>query len=192
MSRPALIATFVSAALVLALVSASTMVSATHSPSLIGLLAIDANVEGNTATSIGPVNGCARVEPGAQIDVDFVVDAIPEDRPIMGYQYEFRYNPDLLEVVGAHYDLMLAAVGAYEPFADSDITDQLPDSDGSFGLIVLDFASQAAVPEANLLEANVERGKGVLARITLRAKAPGVSAVTVGYEPQGSYPTHTR
>jgi len=192
LSRLALIATFVSAAFVLASVSAFTMVSATHSNSLIGLLSIDANVQGNTATSIGPIDGCARVEPGAQIDVDYIVDAVPEDRPLIAFEVDIRYNPDLIEVVAVDYDLMLAAVGTYQPFVD--LTDELPDSDGDYRLVVLDTASQTelrdpSTGEITQPEANVERGKGTLARITLRAKAPGVTEVNVGYDPpDGPYP----
>jgi hypothetical protein len=188
LSRLALFTTLISAAFGLALVSSFAFVGATHSNSLIGLLAIDANVQGNTATSIGPIDGCARVEPGAQIDVDYVVDAIPEDRPMIAFEVLIKYDPALLEVVAVDYDLMLAAVGSYQPF--TGLTDELPDSDGEYRLVVLDTASQTYVPEINQPEANVERGKGTLARITLRAKAAGVSEVAVGYDPAngGPYP----
>ena len=185
MSRLAVFAILVAATTVLASFASFRPVSAEHSNNLISLLAIDANVQGNTATSIGTIDGCARVEPGAQIEVDYVVDAIPEDRPIMAMDVELRYDPGLLEIVGVRHDLMLASVGDYQPF---DAGDSLPNADDSFHLVVLDTASQTGVPEANQPEANVERGKGVLARITLQAKAPGLSAVSIGYEPQGSYP----
>jgi hypothetical protein len=194
LNRTSLLAGLIAAAFAVGFVSA--VVRADHSSSLIGLLAIDANVEGNTATSIGPVDGCARVEPGSQINVDYVVDAIPQDRPIIAFEVQVRYNPELLTVVAVDYDLMLAAVGDYQPFAGGDLTDELPDSDGDYRLVVLDMASQSEIrdpPRTGPIvqpEANVERGKGVLARITLQAKAPGVSEVTVGYDPQngGPYP----
>ena len=59
---------------------------------------------------------------------------------------------------------------------------------------MLDLASQTELRdpgtgEITQEELNVERGKGVLARITLRAKAPGVTEVKVGYgPPDGPYP----
>jgi hypothetical protein len=74
---------------------------------------------------------------------------------------------------------MLAAVGRYQPF--SGLTDALPDADGSYRLSVLDTASITG--DENTPEANVERGNGVLARFTLRAKAAGVSDLVIGYDP---------
>jgi hypothetical protein len=174
---------------VFGLLSALTIARADHSPNLIGLLAIDANSSGNTATSIGPLDGCARVEPGARIDVDYVVDAIPDDRPMIAFQVEIRYNPALLEVVAVDYDMMLAAVGTYQPFGGGDLTDALPDTDGSYNLVVLDMASQSNLPEQGTVEANVERGKGTIARLTFQGKGSGVGEVTIGYDPAGgAYP----
>lgn len=154
---------------------------ATHSNSTIGLLAIDANPEGNTAISLGPLDGCARIESGAQLDVDYVVDSIPQDRPMIAFEAEIRYDPQLLEVVALDYDFLLAAVGAYRPV--TGLTDELPDSDGNFRLSVLDAASTTDP------EANVERGAGVLTRITFSAKAAGVSEVAIGVQQgPGLYP----
>ena len=153
---------------------------ATHSDSMIGLIAIDADPQGNAATSLGPLNGCSRAETGDQLDVDLVVDAVPGDRPMIGFEAEIRYDPQRLEVVAVYYDLLLAAAGAYRPVAG--LTDGVPDSDGNFRLSVLDAASTTDP------EANVERGAGVLARITFRAKAAGVSEVTIGVQGPGLYP----
>jgi hypothetical protein len=144
---------------------------ATHSASAIGLLAIDANTEGNTATSLGPVNGCSRIEAGAQTAVDYVVDAIPQDRPMIGFEAEVRYDLQLLEVVDADYRLLLAAAGNHQPFTGQ--SDQIPDSDGSLRMQVLDTASTTDP------EANVEIGPGVLARLTFRAKAAGLAGINI-------------
>lgn len=149
---------------------------ATHSTSTIGLLALDPNVQGNTATSLGPIDGCARVEAGARIDVDYVVDSVPEDRPIIAFEVEVRYDPQLVEPVALDHKLLLAAAGSYSPFAA--LTDDLPDSDGNLRISVLDTASKADP------EANVERGAGVLARITFLAKAAGISEIAVVVEPE--------
>jgi Cohesin domain len=150
---------------------ASRTALATHSTSTIGLLAIDANSEGNAAASLGPVNGCSRIEPGAQITVDYVVDAIPQDRPIIGYEAEVRYDSSLVEVLEADYKFLLGAVGTHQPFSGQ--SDQLPDSDGSFRMQVLDTASMTDP------EANVERGPGVLARLTFRGKAAGLASIAL-------------
>jgi hypothetical protein len=145
----------------------------THSASTIGLLAIDADPNGNTATSLGAVDGCARVEPGSTIDVDYVVDAIPQDRPMIGFEAEIRYDPGLLEAIKVDSNLLIAAVGTYSPLA---LSDALPDSDGKLRISVLDTASSTDP------EANVERGPGVLVRVTFRAKATGLSTLTIGLE----------
>ena len=144
---------------------------ATHSTSTIALLAIDANSEGNAPASLGPLDGCFRIEPGVEVAVDYVVDSIPQDRPVIGFEAEIRYDSQLLEVVAADYRFLLAAVGAHQPFSGQ--SDQLPDSDGSFRIQVLDTASTTDP------EANVERGPGVLARLTLRAKAAGLAGIGI-------------
>src|SRR3990172_6618045 len=174
------------AALAFALVSLVVLTSAravfaTQSNSTIGLLALDANVQDNTATSLGPIEGCARVETGAQIDVDYVVDSVPEDRPIIAFEVELRYDPQLVEPVALDHKLLLAGAGSYSPF--TALTDALPDSDGTLRISVLDAASRADP------EANVERGAGVLARITFLAKAAGVSEIAVVVE-QGANPVY--
>ncbi len=161
----------------LALAAGGEAPLAKSSNSTISLLAIDASPQGNSATFLGPIDGCARVEQGSEISIDYVADSIPQDRPMIGFEAQIRYDPQLLQVLALDYDYLLAAVGTYSPFAG--LSDALPDSDGDFRISVLDTAS-AAEPEAN-----VESGAGVLARITFRAKAVGVSdlAIAVQKEP---------
>jgi hypothetical protein len=148
--------------------------AAGQSSSTIGLLAIDADPRGNTATFVGPIDGCARAESGSTFDIDYVVEAIPQDRPMTGFDAEIRYDQALLEVVKVDYQLLLAAVGTYSPLAS--LTDSIPDFDGKFRVSVLDTASSTEP------KANVESGPGVLARVTFRAKASGVSKIAIGLE----------
>jgi hypothetical protein len=183
LTRPVLIAASTSAVAVLTSLAFLTVARADHSASLSGLLAIDAGVQGNTATVLGSIDGCSRIESGGQIDVDYVVDAVPDDRPLIGFELVLQYNPDLIEVVEVDYDLLLAAVGSYQPFSGGGLTDELPDSDGSYRLAVLDTASQTGDPQGGVPEANVERGPGVLARFTLLAKGTGMSPLEIGYDP---------
>jgi len=145
-----------------------------QSTSTIGLLAIDAVPNGNTATSLGPLDGCARIEPGSTADVDYIVDAVPQDRPMIGFEAEIRYDPALVEVVNIDHRFLLAAVGTYSPL--DGLSDPLPDSDGKLRISVIDTASSTEP------EANVETGPGVLARITFRAKSPGVSKIAIGLQ----------
>lgn len=154
--------------------SGSGQALATHSSSTIGLLAIDANVEGNSPTSLGPIEGCARAEAGSEITVDYVVDAVPQDRPMIGYEAQIRYDAEMLEAVALEHNFLLAASGDYSPFAG--LSDDLPDNDGSFRILVLDTASSTEP------QANVEAGAGVLARITFRVKEAGRTDVAIAAE----------
>ncbi len=151
---------------------------ATHSNSAIGLLAIDSSPQGNTATSLGQIDGCARLEVGSRLTVDYVVDAIPQDRPMVGFEVEIRYDPRLLEADEVDSGFLLAAVGSYSPF--TGLSDELPDSDGQLRISALDLAS------SNDPKANVESGAGVLSRISFRAKAQGIGQVAIAsdQEPQ--------
>ena len=146
----------------------------THSSSTIALLGIDADIRGNAATSVPSIDGCAPIQVGSQYAVDYVVGSIPPDRPIIGFEVEVRYNPDLLEAIQVDHRLLLAAAGTYSPL--TGLSDALPDSDGKLRISVLDTASSTEP------EANVETGPGVLARITFRAKATGISEVAIGVE----------
>ncbi len=108
--------------------------------------------------------------------VDLVVDAVPDDRPFIGYQVDIDYDPNLLEVIAADNGFLLGASGTFEPY--DGLSNPLPDSDGSFTIITVDLASGASM----------ETGPGVLSRLTLRAKATGVSAVAPGFDPPAVYP----
>ena len=160
------------AASLLALNASSS--EADHSSSTIGLLAIDALPQDNAATRLGRLDGCASANVGEFVTVDYVVNEVPRDRPLIGFEAEIRYNPRLLEVVDAETDHLLAAEGQFEPF--DALTDPLPDSDGVLRIGVLDIASQT-YPQAN-----VESGPGVLARITFRARANGISSISIGFD----------
>jgi len=154
-------------------------VAMAQSGSTIERIAIDANPAGNTATSLGTIDGCARVEPGAEIAVDVVVDAIPEDRRMIAFETRVTYDPALLEVVANNYDdFLLAAEGTYQPFAHQELNDTLPDSDGTFITAVVDLASN------DTPGSSTEAGPGVLNRVTFKAKAAGVSRIGIDFNPE--------
>lgn len=140
----------------------------------IHLLAIDADPTGNTSTSLGPIDGCIRVEEGAQFDVDVVVDSIPRERQLIGWQMVVRYDPALLEVEAVDKAFLIASEGHFQPWdVPGSFSDILPDKDGSLVEAFADLASNS--PRG----ANMESGPGILMRITLRAKAPGLAAVYI-------------
>jgi len=151
-----------------------------QSQSTIGLFGADAVVEGNTSTSLGPRDPCVRTEVGSTVPIDFTVDAVPQDRPIAGFQLNIIYNSDLLEVVQVDTDFLLGATGQYQPLAG--LSDPLPDADGNYKVAVVDIASNSPAG------ANMETGPGVISRVTFRAKAAGRSDVAPGFEANREYP----
>lgn len=170
----------VAALLAAAMALAGSLSASAQSQSTIGLIGADALIDGNTATKIGPRDSCVRTEVGSEVVVDIIVDEIPVDRPLIGFQMNVLYDPNLLEVVQANSDMILGAKGQYQPFPG--LSDPLPDTDGDYQIINADLASN------NPPGANEETGKGVLSRITFRAKAPGRSNVAIGYQGQEVYP----
>jgi hypothetical protein len=151
-------------------------VGADQSSSAIDLVTIDAVPQGNTATSLGDIDFCTRTEVGSTVEVDIVVDAVPEDTPMVGFEFHLLYDPQVVEVTATNNALLLAAGGSYTPF--TALSDALPDSDGEFVVSIADLGGSN------------ESGPGVLSRVTLRAKASGVSDLTLGSSlAEGSYPT---
>lgn len=161
---------------------AAHSVSAGHSSSTINLIAIDAVPQDNTGTSLGERDFCIRTEVGSTVQVDITVDAIPDDRPILGFGVQLKYDPAIIEVIAADNAYILASSGEFTAF--EGLSDPLPDSDGAFAAAIIDASSNQP------LGANMESGTGVLSRITLKAIATGVSDLTLGSSiEQGGYPT---
>lgn len=147
----------------------------------VSLLAIDANPEGNTATVLGPMDNCARVEPDAQVVVDLVADSIPADRPLIAFQMAVTYDPALLEVTAYDQNMLLGASGSYQPF--EAFNDPVPDTDGKLDMGIVDLASNEGEPRANS-----ESGRGVLVRVTFQAKAAGIATVAISPAKDDPYP----
>ena len=140
----------------------------------------EAATPANTSSSIGSIETCRRIDENGTLDADEdSVDALlidvtaqgvapyddngtPGDPTddlggIIAYSYFFSYFPGALNVEGHLFDSpgvnLLARTAGSEMF---DVSDPMPDSDGSFLGTVLD--TSASVPEA---------GDGVLSRLTL-------------------------
>lgn len=168
----------------LVLVAATAMTTApavAQERSSVDLVAIDAIPDGNEATILGDLDGCVETQAGSEVQVDVIVDAIPEDQPLVGFQYDVTYDPEMIEIIDFDYEFLLAAEGTFQPL--DGLTDEVPDSDGLFTVAVLDVASNVDTDE------NMETGPGVLTRITLRAIAAGASEVGINFEPPNiAYP----
>jgi hypothetical protein len=170
----------VPALVIIALALAAGGARAGQSESRAAFVGLDADPVGSTATSLGTIDYCHRVEPGVITDVDLVVDEIPADRPIIAFEMHITYDPAVVEVTAIDEHFLLGAVGSFQP--TSPLTDILPDRDGDFRLSVLDLASNGP-PGANM-----ESGPGVLTRITFRGLAAGVTTLGIVADPPNAYP----
>lgn len=140
---------------------------ATHSASTIKVAAIDVDVTGNAATVVGPTEVCRRVEPGATVDVDLIVNQIPADRPLTAIQFTVFYDAAVVNVIARDANLLLSAIPDSSGITFPAFTDPVPDADGGFQAAGIDFSPTAR-----------ETGPGVIGRLTLKAVAPGLSILS--------------
>ena len=154
---------------------------ASQTKSTINLVAVDANPDGNTKTSLGPRDTCVRTEVGSKINVDVIVDSVPADRPAIGMQLNVHYDPNLVQVTDVNNEMFLSANGSYQPF--EGLGDSPPDSDGNLLIEMADLASNEGGQNAN-----TETGPGVLSRLTFEAKADGESNISLGFTGGSEYP----
>jgi hypothetical protein len=134
-------------------------------------IAIDADITGNSATSLGDRTSCNTLPTaGDTVQVDVTVRGVPPfDRDtrtggLVAYEADIAYDPAIVHVVGVDTRFMLAARSPYYSF---DVIDDLPDSDGHLQLVSADLSQ------------SLESGDGVLARLTFEAVAPGVSPLSL-------------
>jgi len=128
---------------------------------------IDDNDDGiadNTATSLGTIDPCIGVRKGATFDVDiFMTDLID----LKVWNVAFRYNPSVVNVVDRDVQMLLADSAASQ-VKDHSYGD--PGLSGAYDLLASDVSEEPGAHES---------GSGVLARLTLRAVAPGIATVTL-------------
>jgi hypothetical protein len=124
---------------------------------------IDADTAGNTATALGPIDGCISVATGQTVTVDVFVTGVQR---LAGWQGELTYDNSVVNIADADAELLLAANPASEVVNVSP--DPLPDTDGAYNLVVADLGDRTG-----------ESGEGVLARLTLQAVGPGSTALTL-------------
>lgn len=120
-------------------------------------LGVDVTTGGNTASALGTIDTCRRVEVGDTFDVDLVIANVDGLR---AWELYFGFDGSLLQLTGQNTAYMVSGFDASDP---------VPDSTGRHFLAI--GGTQAA------------SGSGVLARLTFRAMATGVSNVAVVYNP---------
>jgi len=125
-------------------------------------LGVDAKTSGNTATSLGSIDSCVSVD----VDESFPVDVFVSDvSTLLAWEVYFVYDRNAVEIVGRDVQLFL---GAAEGSRVIDVSEGLPDKDGLYRIAAADIGGRAA-----------ESGSGVLVRLTLTAKSPGVTVVSL-------------
>ncbi len=106
---------------------------------------------------------CVEADAGDTLTVDIVVESATN---LLAWEAYFAYNRDIVEIVGKDVQMLLAEQQNTTIF---DFSDPVPNSSGYYRLAA-----------ANLtLGATGATGTGGLVRLTLEAKAPGVSYATI-------------
>jgi len=126
-------------------------------------LGIDAEPDGNTATSLGSIEACTSISSGTSTDIDVFITDVSD---LLGWTNDILYDPSLISIDAINVAMFQAADGHSNVFNASDST---PDTDGSFYASAVDLN---APPYQ-------DSGSGVLARITVSALAPGISDLII-------------
>ena len=126
-------------------------------------IGVDANPAANTATSLGPIDSCMSVSTGDTFDVDIFITDVTD---LLAWEVYFVYDGSIINIVDHDVQMFQAANEGSNIF---DLSEVLPDLDARYGLAAADLADPPA-PDS---------GSGVLARLTLKAVAPGISPASV-------------
>jgi len=132
---------------------------------------VDANPSGNTATVLGAIDDCREVSTGQTFEIDIFITDVAD---LMAWNAYFVYDPSVIRVVDRDVDMFLGAN------ADSIVLDSsgpVPDSDGRYEAAAAD---RECIPNK---PGPCESGSGVLARLTLEAVGPGLSAASLPPDP---------
>ena len=126
-------------------------------------LSIDVIPEGNTATTLGPIDPCASAKKGQSFNVDLVIQ---DTTDLLAWEISISYDPEVLVVRDRDAEQFQAA---NEGSRILDLSEETPDDDGRYLLQSVDTADPASG----------DSGSGVLARLIFKAKSSGVSQITI-------------
>ena len=117
--------------------------------------------------ALGPASlsiaNCTEVDAGDTFDLEVRVNDVSD---LVAWEVYFAYDPAVLEVIGKDVRLFLAQSPNSNVF---DFSDPVPNSDGLYRLGAADLG----------MGKTTESGSGALTRLTLRAKAKGVSPAAI-------------
>ena len=140
-------------------------------------VAIDVDVTGNNARTVGTVDNCVRIDSTGtnQLKIDAVVldPGVSPDVGIKAWQFYLLYDESVVRVVG-HNPQMLLAQAEHSDLLTA-LSDEAPDSDGSFTSAAVEFGTPIGIEPSGVNEV----GPGVIARITLEGVAKGTTELTL-------------
>lgn len=126
-------------------------------------IGVDANPSGNTATALGTIDGCRQVSTGETFEIDIYITDVED---LLAWQVYFVFDPSVIRVIDRDVGMFLDANAGSNVF---DSSGAVPDSDGQYEAAAADIAD----PPTH------DSGSGVLARLTLEAIGPGLSAASL-------------
>ena len=150
------------AALVLATVSGSVALASSAETGIPGGSAVTpASLAANATTSVSILDDCVEVSSGSTFTLDIHVEEVP---PLIAWEMFFVYDRSLLEVAAKDVRIFLSVASGSNVI---DVSDPTPNTSGLHRIAAADIAIPAAP----------ETGSGILATLTLNAKAPGFTSV---------------
>lgn len=108
------------------------------------------------------ISPCIRVSPGEDFEVDIRARGVSN---LIAWEVYFAYNRQLVEIVDKDVDMLLATGRGASVF---DVSDPIPNSTGFYRMGAADVGSGGGPKQGE-----------VLVRLTLRAKAEGVTPATI-------------
>jgi hypothetical protein len=128
-------------------------------------LAVDVNTEGNTSTALGTRDLCAQVSAGDTFDVDVTIENVTALTALEAF---ITYDESVVTITDRKVkDQFLASAGESNVF---DTSESAPDEDGRYRV------GAAIIPADEPVGAD---GSGILARLSLEAKGPGITTLSL-------------
>ena len=124
------------------------------------VIGLDMMPEGNTATSVGPIQSCLSVSSGDTFAVDVIVTGVQE---LAGFQVRLNFDPQVVQIEGRQADFFLGEGGLEAGDTNFPVTN------GSW------YYGYSNLPARG--------GSGVLVRITLKALASGSTKLSLPLGP---------
>jgi hypothetical protein len=126
-------------------------------------IGVDPYASGSSATDLGELESCARINVGDTVEADVFVESVQD---LLAWEAYLAYDSDIVHIVDRDVQMFQAASSGSSVF---DSSEDVPDDDGLLRLGAADIADPPS-PDS---------GSGVLARITLEGVGKGVSPLSL-------------